>query len=692
MDSLKDIDSEDAAIAICKKAFRIAHRISPILSKDGGIFITVQNTNGDFGLSGATTPNVFLGGIPGLVKTAALEWPKASVKSIDVNKSNKTDEEIADLLFKELTEGGPEIEIGLIDSEKRITLKNEEALAGEKRYYIDEKSVIIVSGGARGVTAISTIELAKRFRPKIVLFGRTKIVEEPDYLKGIEGDAAIKKALLENAKQKGEVILPAKLGEETSKILAQREIKDTLDKIKQAGSQVKYFSVDITNYEKVKMCLDEVRNEWGEITGFIHGAGVIADKLIVDKTEEQFDMVFKTKVEGLRALLKATEQDNLRVLCLFSSVAGRFGNMGQCDYAMSNEILNKVANLEAKKRGESCIVKAINWGPWEGGMVTPFLKKHMQQMGIPLIPLEEGACAFCDEITYINDGSAEVIIGPSLPEGGFTMFKESEKEYDLLVNKDSFPYLSSHQIKDTVVVPVTIATDWMLRASKAFMPFSNICQINNIKVMKGIQLKDYKTGSNDFVKIKCKSEENHIKVTLNKSDGVVYYSGEVYSGNHNSREIKSIKEFNKQDSKPWPFDVNKAYGEHLFHGKDLQVIKELLDVSENNASASLIGGPGLEWPKEYFIVDPAVLDGGLQVQLLWCYLLKGKYSLPTSIKSLIIYENGLLSGPIHVEIEKISIDNTKSISNIYYFDSTGKLLLEIKESVLTMLLSGSIKG
>ncbi len=692
MEGLSEVDSEDAAIAICKKAFRTAHTISPILSKDGGVFITVQNTGGDFGLSGVATPDVFLGGIPGLVKTAALEWPKASVKSIDVNKSNKTDEEIADLIFKELIDGGPEIEIGFINSEKRITLRNEEAPAGESRYYIDEKSVIIVSGGARGVTAISTIELAKRFRPKIVLFGRTKIVEEPDYLKGIEGDAAIKKALLENAKQRGEVILPAKLGEETSKILSQREIKYTLNKIREAGSQVKYFSADITDYESIKKCLDDVRGEWGEITGFVHGAGVIADKLIIDKTEEQFDMVFKTKVEGLRTLLKATEKDNLKIICLFSSVAGRFGNMGQCDYAMSNEILNKVANLEAKKRGEGCIVKSINWGPWEGGMVTPFLKKHMQQMGIPLIPLEEGARAFCDEITYVNEGSAEVIIGPSLPEGGFTMFKESEKEYDLLINKNSFPYLSSHQIKDTVVVPVTIATDWMLRASKAFMPFSNICQIDNIKVMKGIQLKDYKTGTNDFVKIKCKSEEDHIKVTLNKSDGVTYYAGDVYSGSQNNSSIKSRKEFNKQNSKPWPFDANKAYREHLFHGKDLQVIKELLEVSENNASALLLGGRDLKWPNEYFMVDPAVLDGGLQIQLLWCYLLKGKYSLPTSIKSLIIYKNGLLSGPIHVEIEKISIDNTKSISNIYYFDSTGKLLLEIKESVLTMLLSDSIKG
>jgi len=34
-----------------------------------------------------------------------------------------------------------------------------------------------------------------------------------------------------------------------------------------------------------------------KLTGFVHGAGVIADKLIVDKTEEQFDMVFKTKLK-----------------------------------------------------------------------------------------------------------------------------------------------------------------------------------------------------------------------------------------------------------------------------------------------------------------------------------------------------------------------------------------------------------
>ncbi len=73
---------------------------------------------------------------------------------------------------------------------------------------------------------------------------------------------------------------------------------------------------------------------------------MLADKLIVDKTPAQFDRVFDTKVVGLRNLLAATSDDPLKVLCLFSSVAARTGNVGQVDYAMANEVLNKVAISE----------------------------------------------------------------------------------------------------------------------------------------------------------------------------------------------------------------------------------------------------------------------------------------------------------------------------------------------------------
>ena len=92
----------------------------------------------------------------------------------------------------------------------------------------------------------------------------------------------------------------------------------------------------------------EVRAAHGPIRGLIHGAGVLADKLIEQKTEEQFDLVYGTKVHGLRNLLAATAQDELRLIALFSSYTGRFGRTGQVDYAAANEVLNKIAQQQSR--------------------------------------------------------------------------------------------------------------------------------------------------------------------------------------------------------------------------------------------------------------------------------------------------------------------------------------------------------
>ena len=109
--------------------------------------------------------------------------------------------------------------------------------------------------------------------------------------------------------------------------------------------------------------LDAVRSDIGPVKALIHGAGVLEDRLIVDKTPEQFARVFETKVVGLEILLDALEDDPLSYLILFSSVAARMGNRGQADYAMANEVLNKIAQKTALAR-PSCRVISFNWGPW----------------------------------------------------------------------------------------------------------------------------------------------------------------------------------------------------------------------------------------------------------------------------------------------------------------------------------------
>src|SRR4029450_8067151 len=110
-----------------------------------------------------------------------------------------------------------------------------------------------------------------------------------------------------------------------------REVSVTLAALRAAGSEVRYLAVDARDGQALRTALDDVRRQWGRITGLVQGAGVIADKRIEDKTDEQFARVFDTKVAGLRALLDATSGDPLTVLTVFSSISAHAGNPGQCD-------------------------------------------------------------------------------------------------------------------------------------------------------------------------------------------------------------------------------------------------------------------------------------------------------------------------------------------------------------------------
>jgi NADP-dependent 3-hydroxy acid dehydrogenase YdfG len=269
----------------------------------------------------------------------------------------------------------------------------------------------VVSGGARGVVASCLLALAARVRPRLLLLGRTALRTEPV---GLPADAAgLSRALYEAARQQGRQPTPRALAAEASLIQAAREIRANVAALEAAGAEVVYRSVDVADADALGVVLADARAAWGGIDGVVHGAGVLADRLIAEQRDEQFMQVFRTKVDGLRALLDATRQDRLARVCLFSSVAGRYGNAGQVAYSAANEVLNKVAALEAARRGAGCRVMSLNWGPWDGGMVTEGLRAAFAARGVPLIGVDEGAQAFVAEM--LGTGPVEVVLGGRLP-------------------------------------------------------------------------------------------------------------------------------------------------------------------------------------------------------------------------------------------------------------------------------------
>ncbi|MDQ1472890.1 MAG: hypothetical protein QOJ99_4370 [Bryobacterales bacterium] len=407
---LREFPNRATAITANHDAFEVARTAATNIS-DNGLFVTVQDTGGRFEPSDEI--RAWAGGLSALAKTASLEWPKAAVKAIDIEVAGRTPLHVAQAILNELLQGGPELEVGLNAKGERVTLETISGPVTGTPLTLGPDSVIVASGGARGVTAQSLIHLATQTHSRFVLLGRTPLANEPAFCKGVSGETALRQAFVTDAKSRGESLAPAAVSSRAAQVIASREVNEVLSAFKNAGSEARYIALDIRDHQAVASSLEEVRRAWGPIAGIVHGAGVLADKLIAELTPERFEAVFSTKVEGLEALLDATTKDPLRFIALFSSVAARNGNPGQAAYAMANEVMNRVAHAEAAKRGKTR-VKSLNWGPWDGGMVTPSLRSHFEKNGVSMLGIEEGANLFAEEILRGSDAEIEIVLGAPL--------------------------------------------------------------------------------------------------------------------------------------------------------------------------------------------------------------------------------------------------------------------------------------
>ena len=126
-----------------------------------------------------------------------------------------------------------------------------------------------------------------------------------------------------------------------------------------AGGQAEYLSADLRDPAALKAVLEPYR---GEINAVLHGAGALADKKIGAKLAGDFDLVYGVKADGLRHILSVLPPEDLDFLILFSSVAGFYGNAGQADYSLANEVLNKAAHYLAHTYPELQVL-AVDWGP-----------------------------------------------------------------------------------------------------------------------------------------------------------------------------------------------------------------------------------------------------------------------------------------------------------------------------------------
>ncbi|OGR44486.1 MAG: hypothetical protein A2X35_00010 [Elusimicrobia bacterium GWA2_61_42] len=621
--------------AFLKKAFSLTRAAGPALKAagkaSGAVLMTVSRLDGAFGISGLKSEqDPVFGGLAGLAKTAGHEWPEVSCRALDAAADWTHTVSVAQAVADELFCKGP-AELGLSDTgSKVVLLSRSEQVKGED-FPLAKGDVVLITGGARGVTAEAAAALAAACGAALAVLGRSPLpAAEEGWLAACGSENDIKKALL----SRNPGMAPKAAGEQCRSILAAREIRAQLNRFEAAGSRASYYSADIRDAKAVGEALAKVKKELGPVRGLVHGAGVLADKLLLDKTDEQFSSVFDTKVVGLRNILTALDLTKLKALALYSSSTARFGRAGQCDYAMANEVLNKTARLLARRLPD-CRVASFNWGPWDGGMVNDGLKALFAKEGVGVIGLEEGGRFLVNELS-LQGGPAEVVVvaRPKAPAATPPVSGRAlARAFDFSVSVADSPFLRSHVINGKAVVPTAVITEWLAHAALHGNPGLLFHGFNGLKIYKGILLEG---GTYRVSALAGKTSKLNglfaVPVELRGPNGELHAGAEIVLAAALPAAAAPAPDF---PLKPYPRTADKAYGEILFHGEDMRFIRSVAGVSEKgivlDAAASLPPASWMRSPlRDRWLADPAALDAAFQGMILWTFENSGACSLPNS--------------------------------------------------------------
>jgi hypothetical protein len=391
-------------------------------------------------------------------------------------------------------------------------------------------------------------------------------------------------------------------------------------------------------------------------------------------------------------------------------VAGCFGNRGQSDYGAANAVLNALATrLDASWPGR---VAALNWGPWDKvGMVSPEVKAAFASRGVQLIPVPAGCDALVAETGAGPAGAPVVVLGdgpwkahalmpdrpaspstedPSTPLLEGTRF-EPEPGGMLACVRTLDPafdrYLHHHKLDGKPVVPAAVALALMMEAAQRCWPEWRVIGARNLQVLRGITL----DGSALPVRLAVRGQTHAPAQDGNEIAASVEIAGADRSSRPFYRasilladrlpEAPAVTPEFPLPLRPYPLDAGSAYRKWLFHGPVFQCIERIEGFSEAAiAVAARASRPAACLPTTgatSWCLDPVLLDGGLQLALLWVRAVHDLTGLPSRIQEVRLHPfhpGQPLRGWLHV---REGAGGTVFRGDIRFVTAEGKLALAV---------------
>ncbi len=652
----------------------------------------------------------------GLLKTLIAEVPNVLAKAVDFDPS-LSPALIAQHIVQELLMPGGRVEVGYPQGNRTIFRTVPAPLtttATQIQLSPSANWVVLVTGGARGITAEIAGDLAS-LGVNLILVGRSaEPTAEKAETADIEDVTVLRKVLVNQAREQGETPTPVQIERQLQRLLRDRTICRNLEQFRQTGAKVEYLPVDVRNPEEFGALIDGIYTRYGRLDAVIHGAGIIEDKLIADKSAESFERVFDTKVDSTFILSRHLRPDLLKLFILFSSVAGRYGNRGQSDYAAANEVINRLA-WQLDQTWTKTRVVAINWGPWDTtGMASEGVKRQFRERGIIPIPLSAGRQFFAEELRYGRKGEAEVIAGEGPWEAYETekgQLKGQQKSSDQLnsfvflssqpqmqpnstvslehtFSLTSDPYLYDHRLDGKPVLPATGALEWMAEFVQAAWSEWIVTEVRDLRVMRGLVL-DTDAGRKALFSARASShaDSESLQVAvdiLDPESKLPFYCASVIL-RPQLLEAPSLSLLPLSAGSR--LDITAAYRDYLFHGSRFQLVTAIDRLSEQGLDARVMPCQPADWlnnkalhSSSHWLFDPGLVDTAPQLAIIWNRVQRGTTPLPSRFGSVARYGQSPLNGQLQVAFRVKPLKSDHSlVYDAVFLDELGKVHLHLQD-------------
>ena len=222
----------------------------------------------------------------------------------------------------------------------------------------------LVTGGLGGIGLAMAERVARDYKARLVLMGRTPVPPRDQWA-----------AILASAGTTNEV----------------RRRIDGLQGLATMGAEVITVAGDVAQVDDVRRAVGAALDQFGELHGVLHCAGVPAAGMTQFKSAADIAKVLAPKVSGALALAEVLRNVPVDFVALFSStVSATGGGAGQLDYCAANAFLDAFAVSDPIP---GCAVTSIDWGEWKwNGWVTglesydegsrTFFEEYRLQFGI----------------------------------------------------------------------------------------------------------------------------------------------------------------------------------------------------------------------------------------------------------------------------------------------------------------------